>query len=254
MNIFKASTKAISAIQLSILITALGGGLAIFAGLLPGGWWFILACVCYYLYSAAGISMMYHRFWTHHSFEFKYDWMKWPFTILGCLVGKGSPLAWVYVHRLHHANADTKDDPHSPHFGGFRIMGFKSINLDTIRVFIVRDMLNKQQKFINDRYVLIILVWAALLLLISPALFYFAWVLPVAILQVAQDIFNYFAHTHGYRSVETRDTSTNNLLLWPLILGEAWHNNHHASPKDVRFGVKRFEFDPVMLLINLLKK
>jgi stearoyl-CoA desaturase (delta-9 desaturase) len=233
MNILRASTKAISYIQLVVMFTAIAG-----LFVMPfTPFWLLVAFICYNLYSSAGISMMYHRFWTHKSFEFKFDWMKWPFTLLACLVGKGSPLAWVYVHRLHHANADTENDPHSPHYGGFRIMGFKSINLEKLKVFIVRDMLNKEQKFLNDWYLGIIIAWATILLLISPSVFYFCWVLPVAILQVAQDLFNYFAHTHGYRNFETKDTSTNNFWLWPLILGEAWHNNHHGEPKAFNFAV-----------------
>lgn len=250
MNIFRASTKAISSIQLTVMFMAVIG-----LFFMPFTWsWLAVAFVCFHTYSAAGISMMYHRYWTHKSFEFKYEWMKWPFTLLACLVGKGSPLAWVYVHRLHHANADTEDDPHSPHYGGFRIMGFKSINLEKLRVFIVRDMLNQQQKFLNDWYLLIVIGWALVLLAVSPSVFYFAWILPVAILQISQDLFNYFAHTHGYRSHETRDTSTNNPWLFPLILGEAWHNNHHSSPKSAVFGESTWEFDPVKHLINLLKK
>ena len=250
MTFFRASTKAISLIQLAVLFTALAG-----AFFVNWSWLSIIAAVaCFHIYSAAGISMMYHRYWTHKAFEFRYDWMKWPFTIIACLVGKGSPIAWVYVHRLHHTASDTENDPHSPHYGGFRIMGFKSINLETLKVFVVRDMLNKNQKFLNDWYVAIILGWAALLLLISPAVFYFGWILPVAVLQISQDLFNYFAHTHGYRNHDTKDKSTNNPWLFPLILGEAWHNNHHASPKSAVFGEKRFELDPVKWLIRLISK
>lgn len=250
MNLLRASTEAISKIQVAVMMMAIVGACLVTWDLSS----VLLAFICYNLYSSAGISMMYHRFWTHKSFEFKFDWMKWPFTLLACLVGKGSPLAWVYVHRLHHANADTEDDPHSPHYGGFRIMGFKSINLEKLKVFIVRDMLNKEQKFLNDWYLGIIIAWATILLLISPSVFYFCWILPVAVLQVAQDLFNYFAHTYGYRNVETKDRSTNNPWLWPLILGEAWHNNHHADPKNFNFGRKWYEFDPTRWLIALLRK
>jgi stearoyl-CoA desaturase (delta-9 desaturase) len=250
MSIFRASTKAISAIQLAVLATAVIG---LFAANFT--WQMVLlAFICFHFYSAAGISMMFHRYWTHKSFEFKSPVLKWFFTLVACLAAKGSPIAWVYVHRLHHAKADTPDDPHSPHYGGFRIMGFKSINLEMLRVFVVRDMLNKPHKLLNDYYLLLILAWAALLLLISPAAFYFAWILPVAVLQLAQDMFNYFAHTHGYRNFVTKDKSTNNFWLWPFILGEAWHNNHHHAPQNPVFGIKKWELDPVQHLINAVKQ
>jgi stearoyl-CoA desaturase (delta-9 desaturase) len=248
--IFQASTKSVFLIQLAVMTATVAGAFLVSFSFHM----VMLALFMFYFYNVCGISMMFHRYWTHKSFEFRYDWMKWAFTIVACLVGKGSPIAWVYVHRLHHAHTDTAKDPHSPHFGGLRIMGFKSINLETMKVFMVRDLLNKQQKFFNDWYVALILGWALLLLVINPSLLYFAWVLPVCVLQISQDIFNYVAHVNGYRNYESNDKSTNSPILWPLILGEAWHNNHHAYPKNAKFGHKWWEFDPVFYLIRAIQK
>lgn len=250
MKPFRASTNSIAAVQLSVLALAVIGAFVI-----NWSWTNVFIAVgAYYAYSSAGISMMFHRYWSHKSFEFKWKWLEVPFTLLACLAAKGSPLAWVYVHRLHHANADTEKDPHSPFHGGFRFMGFKNIQLNEIKVFVVRDMLTRMHTKLNDYYLLLIFGWAAALLAVSPTAFYFAWVLPVAVLQFGQDAFNYFAHTHGYRNYETRDQSTNNPWLWPLILGEAWHNNHHGQPAAADFGRKWWEFDPTAGLIRLLQR
>ena len=54
---------------------------------------------------------------------------------------------------------------------------------------------------------------------------------------------NSATHVWGYRSHETRDTSTN--LWWVAIItyGEGWHNNHHAfadlgPPRDAVVGIR----------------
>jgi len=90
-------------------------------------------------------------------------------------------------------------------------------------------------------------------LLINPLLFYFGWVLPVCINQIVQDLWNYFSHVDvGYRNFETKDNSRNVIWLWPLILGEAWHNNHHNRPM-YSTKIKFWEFDPVDFLVRMVK-
>ena len=42
--------------------------------------------------------------------------------------------------------------------------------------------------------------------------------------------------------VEVIDNSTNNFWLWPFILGDAWHNNHHANADKTTTQIKKYEF------------
>jgi stearoyl-CoA desaturase (delta-9 desaturase) len=42
--------------------------------------------------------------------------------------------------------------------------------------------------------------------------------------------------------------------MWPFILGDAWHNNHHANAKDWKQGVKWWEIDPTSWIIKIIKK
>jgi stearoyl-CoA desaturase (delta-9 desaturase) len=92
-----------------------------------------------------------------------------------------------------------------------------------------------------------------LLSLIDYNLIFYAWAVPVFIVSVTQTMFNYFAHTKGYRNFETTDRSTNNVYLWPFILGDAWHNNHHANAQKISTKVLKYEYDPVSIFINLIK-
>jgi stearoyl-CoA desaturase (delta-9 desaturase) len=57
----------------------------------------------------------------------------------------------------------------------------------------------------------------------------------------------------GYRNSETKDDSRNNAYLFPMILGEAWHNNHHAQASDWQFGKSKWEADLSAYIIRLVK-
>jgi fatty-acid desaturase len=41
--------------------------------------------------------------------------------------------------------------------------------------------------------------------------------------------------------------------MWPFILGDAWHNNHHFNSKNYSSKISKWEFDPVATLIDILK-
>jgi len=177
--------------------------------------------------------------------------LHWVFTFISILTGRGSPLGWVYIHRLHHAFSDTDKDPHGPKTMGFKLFGFKPIEVQTKpNLFIVKDLMNPKQMLINKYYLLIILAWLVVLSIIDIQMIYFTWILPVFLVQLSQNSFNHFAHIYGYRNFETKDNSTNNFLLWPFILGDAWHNNHHANPGRWWQGEKWWEIDPPAFMIK----
>ena len=63
--------------------------------------------------AAGGITIGYHRYFTHRSFRAK-PWVAATLGVAGSLALQGSIASWVASHRKHHANSDEKDDPHSP--------------------------------------------------------------------------------------------------------------------------------------------
>lgn len=65
-------------------------------------------------------------------------------------------------------------------------------------------------------------------------------------------IINWFAHTIGYVNFKMKDTSRNLFPVDLLMLGEGLHNNHHKNAGNANFAWKKFEFDPVFLVIRLL--
>jgi len=215
----------------------------------------IIAIISFYLYSIIGISLMLHRYYTHKSFEFKFDWLRKIFTLIAILASRGSPLGWVYIHRYHHSKSDTQDDPHSPSVTGFKIFKFFDHMAEKkVNKFLVKDLVNKEQLFISQYYVGIILAFVFLLALIDLSLVYFVYILPVFLTHISQVCFNYFAHKSGYRNVKTKDKSTNNILLWPFILGDAWHNNHHANAAKLNTKIKWWEWDPIASFVKVIEK
>lgn len=217
----------------------------------------VITIVSFYILNILGIWMTLHRYYSHKSFEFRYSFLKNACTLIAVLAGRGSPLGWVYLHRQHHAYSDTEKDPHSPKHLGYKLFGFgqyKKQEERTMKVFLVKDMMSKTQLFIHKWYILIIAVFALLIASINLELLYFGWILPALFIQLSQSNFNYFGHTYGYTNYKIDDDSKNNLFLFPIILGEAWHNNHHGDRKNMTTTVRRFEIDPLSWFINLIKK
>lgn len=217
----------------------------------------VITIISFYILNILGNWMMLHRYYAHKSFEFKNKLVMWFFTLLALLAGRGSPLGWAYLHRKHHIYSDTDLDPHSPKHLGYKLFGFshyKKQEEEKMQVFIIKDLMNKEQLFIHKWYMVIILLFVIILAIISIELLYFVWILPALLTHLSQNNFNYFGHIYGYRNFVTKDNSKNNMFLFPFILGEAWHNNHHCDPKN--YSTKKFkhEYDPVSSFIEIIKK
>jgi stearoyl-CoA desaturase (delta-9 desaturase) len=197
--------------------------------------------------------MMLHRYYTHKSFKLN-STVQWILTIFSVLAGRGSPLGWVYIHRIHHATSDTEKDPHSPHYNTFKFIGFRP-NYDSnkkINYFIIKELLTPAHIKIDKYYMLLVMSFIFILSVISFDLVLYVWAIPVFATSISQTAFNYFCHITGYRNFNTSDQSTNNIYMWPFILGDAWHNNHHGDSMNFNTKVKWWEFDPVASIIKLV--
>lgn len=248
-----STSRNINLLTVCITVSAILG--LVFSTITAGN--ILITIISFYILNILGNWMMLHRYYSHKSFEFKNDSVKWAFTLLSVLAGRGSPLGWAYLHRKHHAYSDTEKDPHSPKYLGYKIFGFghyKKQEEEKMQIFIVKDLMTTEQLFIHKWYIAIILSFVFILALINLELLYFAWILPTFLVHLSQNNFNYIGHTYGYRNFETKDDSRNNVFLFPFILGEAWHNNHHANPKEYSTKVKDTEYDPIARFIGMIKQ
>lgn len=248
---FSSNSKSISAIHLfTIFISIIG--LFYFDFTINN---FLIFVTAYFLYSGIGVSMMLHRYYTHRSFEFKNIFIKWLFTFFAITSGRGGILGWVYIHRLHHLHADTKNDPHAPSDNKINIFFPSYLKFDkNINLRLIKDILITPFIVIDKYYVLLILVYASILFYINPVLFYFGWILPVMLTHFVLNSFLYFGHNTGYRNFNNVDKSKNIWLYSILLWGEGWHNNHHNNPSKWHFKFKKWEIDIVSIFIRLVKK
>lgn len=225
----------------------------------------IITFIWYHIFMTIGLSIMLHRYFSHHSFQFKSRTVEFIFTIISILAIRGSPLAWAYIHRSHHEYVDTEYDPHTPHGRKFRFFGLldRDKKADDLKVWRIRSMMTKRNLIINQYYWLIVLGCVVPLSLLNFELFFFAWLFPVVLVQLSINFQNYLGHVpapFSYVNFQTKGSghSQNNILLWPLYLGEAWHNNHHSHHQHYHYGKeisgKWWEYDPGGALIKIIKR
>jgi stearoyl-CoA desaturase (Delta-9 desaturase) len=172
------------------------------------------------------------------------------------------------MHRLHHAYADTENDPHSPSYSHnlFDMMWktkkiYHDIYLNKANIkpkFLVNIpnwvFLEKMASNWTSR-----LFWGVLYTLFYWKFANHAWqylLLPIHFLMgpVHGVIINWFAHKYGYINFKVNDTAKNLLPFDFLMMGESYHNNHHKLGGRANFGIKWHEFDPTYPIILLLNK
>lgn len=247
---FGSTSRNISLLTICVFITSIVGLFFVDYTLTNT----LVMLASFYILNILGIWMTLHRYYSHKSFKLNIV-LKWLFSTIALLAGRGSIIGWVYLHRLHHAYSDEEKDPHSPHNLGYKMFGFGHMKQQEgeMKIFLVKELMTAEQLFIHKWYMLLLIPIVGTLALIDLQLFYWAWVVPAALIQFSTSNFNYFGHTSGYRNYETKDQSKNNFWLWPIILGEAWHNNHHGDAKNFSTRHKFWEIDPLEWIIKLVR-
>jgi stearoyl-CoA desaturase (delta-9 desaturase) len=230
-----------------------------------------------YLVTAFGITVGYHRLFTHRAFETS-RWLRAMFAILGSMAVEGPLLGWVADHRKHHAFSDQEGDPHSPHVGhgegfGAALRGlyhahvgwlFQHEGMASARRY-ARDLVeDRDMRFISRAFglfvVLGLLIPAGLGYLVGgtleAALLGLLWGGLVRVFFVHHITWsiNSVCHFFGRRRFDTKDESRNVFWLALPSLGEAWHHNHHAFPSSAMHGLRWWEIDVSGLLIRGLAR
>ena len=242
-KIFKATAMKISIVQTAFLLT---GILSIFY--FPINMTNLsLILLGYVLYGGIGFSMMLHRYYSHGSFEFKYNWLKNFFDFLAIIANRGSIVGWVYTHRSHHRHADTYEDPHSPFYKKWKVFFPHLMRYNkTFNKFIVKDLLTPRHKFIDDYYFLILLINSLIMIALGLEFWLFFYVIPVSMLHIMLLCFIYFGHDRDY------EYTNNNAFFGYFLFGEGWHSKHHADPGDWNFDNGN-NLELISLIIRYLK-
>jgi stearoyl-CoA desaturase (delta-9 desaturase) len=77
------------------------------------GWRDIVIAVVMYAIAGHGVTVGFHRHFTHGSFKAKRG-LRIALAVAGSLAIEGPVIRWVADHRRHHAFSDREGDPHSP--------------------------------------------------------------------------------------------------------------------------------------------
>jgi stearoyl-CoA desaturase (delta-9 desaturase) len=262
----------------AVLVIAPAAALAvIFSRVLSDGlaWQDILIAAAFYVVVGHGVSVGFHRLFTHRSFEARRP-LKIALALVGSLSLQGSLIGWVAEHRRHHMFTERPGDPHSPvrpstqPFGRLRGLWhahvgwlFETGNASPQRF--APDLLADRDIVIIDR---LFIPFAVLTLLLpfglgyaitgrlsgAIALFLWAGVLRVGLLHHVTWATNSLCHSFGRRPFATRDASRNLAPLALLSMGEAWHNAHHAFPSLARHGVDAHQLDTSAILIRIFER
>lgn len=219
------------------------------------------------------LSTLFHRSYSHRQFQY-HPLVEHPMRVWNWLwMGTGGR-AWAILHRWHHADADSEDDPHSPTKTGGSLA---NITMQTARSYMKclhqPELYRRYEyKLPDDRFehavrwleargfvgfvVVRIPIIVALMtpfmglpaaVMCLPGIMGSVWFSTVILV-------NGLCHTMGYRVMDSGDTSTN---LFPVDLfgwGEALHHNHHYQQGKANMAIARFEIDPGYWVLWALSK
>ncbi len=239
------------------------------------GWTDLLIMGAMYWFTGHGITVGFHRLFTHKSFK-PNRFVKNALAVAGSMAIQGPLVRWVADHRKHHKFSDRDGDPHSPWKYGTNLRslwkGFWHAHMmwlfdteQTVQRTYAPDLLKDRDLVrISKNFwafvLLSMLLPAALGGLITwswqGALTAFFWgsLVRVALLHHVTWSINSICHTIGNRPFVSRDKSANVWWLAIPSMGESWHNLHHADPTCARHGVQRGQLDTSARLIWLLEK
>jgi stearoyl-CoA desaturase (delta-9 desaturase) len=255
-------------------------------GLVAAGWLLwnrgirpidLVLLVIFYVACGLGITVGFHRLFTHKSFETSAP-LRALLAILGSMAMQGPITQWVTDHRKHHALSDRPGDPHSPHAGhddsfAGHLFGlwhahvgwlFSTKGLER-GVAYGRDLYEDRLVRLIDR---LYLLWVALTLglpLLAGYLIGGTWprafeallwagFVRIFLFQHMTFSINSICHFYGARPFRTRDESRNVWLLAIPSFGESWHNGHHAFPASAIHGLDPGQVDISGLVIRGMEK
>ncbi len=271
----RATGRARAYTLMAVLLPPAGliAGIALLWGV-AFDWTHLIIMLGMYLISGFGITIGYHRLFTHKSFETSKP-VKFLLGVMGSMSLEGPILRWCATHRKHHQHSDDVEDPHSPHTEGEGFAGvMKGIwhahigwvfdqepdDLDKY----VPDL--KKDKLVNWTSRMFP-IWVLLGLAIPTAvagLITMSWYgallgllwggfARIFLVHHATWSVNSVCHLWGSKPYKSHDESRNNPIVGVIALGEGWHNNHHAFPTSARHGLAWWQFDISYVIIKFME-
>ncbi|MCC8369653.1 MAG: fatty acid desaturase [Rickettsia endosymbiont of Oxypoda opaca] len=232
----------------------------------------ILTISSYYIYNiTVGVGL--HRLWSHNAFKIN-KFVEFILVMLSAGTLQGPALSWASNHYKHHAHTDKDQDPHSPSKFDNKLVGFLWSHLGWMligegsyksidRITWVKLGRNKLLKWQLKYYWQIAVFMNVIVPLfigyliggtLTSAYTAFLFIgIGRALQQQATFCVNSLCHFVGSKKYY-KGTAGDIWWMALFLLGENWHNYHHAFPSDYRNGVKWYHFDVHKWIIYLMSK
>jgi stearoyl-CoA desaturase (delta-9 desaturase) len=239
------------------------------------GWHDIVIGAVFYWVSGLGVTVGYHRYFTHSSFKAKTG-LRVALAVAGSLAMEGPVITWVSDHRRHHKYSDREGDPHSPWRYGNDARALAKGLLWAHMLWLFDPNRTSQERFSPDlladskiRKVDSMFSLLVAVTLLGPALagglwdmswhgaieaFFWAGLVRVALLHHVTWSINSICHTFGKEDFASRDKSRNVAWLAIPSFGESWHNLHHVDPTCARHGALKGQIDQSARVIWAFEK
>eukprot|EP00742_Colponemidia_sp_Colp-10_P010523 GILJ01011561.1.p1 GENE.GILJ01011561.1~~GILJ01011561.1.p1 ORF type:complete len:404 (+),score=49.95 GILJ01011561.1:74-1285(+) len=221
-----------------------------------------LFSLIYYFLTGFGITVGYHRLFSHKSYEASLP-VRFALIILGAGALQGSARWWCRDHRAHHRFTDTDKDPYSAHKGFlYSHIGWMLVKQDPSKIgrSDISD-LNASALFRwQHKYYILIGPFMAFIL---PALvcslwgdfwggFFYAGYCRAFVLHHATFCVNSLAHWAGENTYADERTPKDSWITALVTLGEGYHNFHHEFPNDYRNAIRWYQYDPSKWIIQAM--
>ena len=219
-------------------------------------WAALALCLGMYVVRMFAITGFYHRYFSHRTFRTTRP-VQFLMGLLGTSAVQRGPIWWAAHHRHHHRKSDQDGDLHSPvqtsllwSHVGWQYHRDAADHDDRV----IRDFKRTFPELsVIDRF-----AWVSPLALVAICVMLWGWqglVISFAWSTVAcwhaTFTINSLCHVWGAQPFETGDTSRNNFLLALLVMGEGWHNNHHAFQSSCRQGHTWWQLDLTWEILRL---
>ncbi|MFT5180008.1 MAG: stearoyl-CoA desaturase (delta-9 desaturase) [Candidatus Paceibacteria bacterium] len=268
-------TKITTLIFLTVPPIAFIWGVVMILGQGPD-WTALCMTIAFTIITILGVTVGFHRYFTHSGFSVRYRWLEILLGIVGSMAGQGPLFKWVSSHRAHHKDTDRTGDPHSPNLignGAWNVTkGFFHAHVGWLLYSplpsdkSISSLKNNQDLvWVNDRF----LLWVFLGLVIPPfvgilirghaygILLDLLWggLIRLFFVQHITFFVNSWCHIWGDKPFKLKNRSTNSWFVACFALGEGWHNCHHAFQKSAKQGLLGLQwlFDFSWHVICLLK-
>jgi stearoyl-CoA desaturase (delta-9 desaturase) len=229
----------------------------------------------FYLASGMGITVGFHRYFTHKSFKPSRA-LKIALAVAGSLAIQGGVIRWVADHRKHHKFSDRDGDPHSPWRYGTDVRALTKGLVYAHMIWMFNPEQTPKRQYAPDlmkdsdlvrieKAFPLLLATSLLLPALVGGLWSMSWqgavtaffwgsLVRVGLLHHVTWSINSICHAVGQRPFRSRDRSGNVWWLALLSHGESWHNLHHADPTCARHGVLPGQIDTSARMIWLFEK